>query len=40
MATVPEFALLVYESPEAFTTRNKDEADLYTDAGPLPRRRT
>lgn len=27
-----QFALLIYESPEAFTTRKKDENDLYTGA--------
>jgi hypothetical protein len=27
-----QFALLIYESPEAFATRNNDEADPYTGA--------
>jgi len=27
-----QFALLIYESPEAFATRKKDENDLYTGA--------
>ena len=29
-----QFALLIYESPQAFAARNKEEADRYTCAWP------